>query len=144
MQSHDLSMQLTVRRLKRKQKHHLTARKNAGISNDGLNATDRPLKPNWILKYAIARIEPFAATGGEETGAPVSACLKGDHWSSTSAILPRRHSLGHRSLVGRNSGSFSFNEVRVTRLVAWLSMRLMRPSDWTKLRKRCALVPRIS
>ncbi|MHB0790259.1 hypothetical protein [Bradyrhizobium sp. 5.13L] len=38
-------MQLTIRRLKRKQKQHLTARKNAGISNNGLNSTDRSLKP---------------------------------------------------------------------------------------------------
>lgn len=38
-------MQLTIRRLKRKQKQYLTARKNAGISNNGLNATDRPRKP---------------------------------------------------------------------------------------------------
>lgn len=45
MQSHDPFMQLTIRRLKRKQKQHLTARKNAGISNDGLNATDRPREP---------------------------------------------------------------------------------------------------
>lgn len=29
---------------------------NAGISNNGLNARDRPRKPN---KYAIARIEPL-------------------------------------------------------------------------------------
>lgn len=72
MQSHDLSMQLTVRRLKRKQKHHLTARKNAGISNDGLNATDRPRKPNWILKYAIARIEPFAARAARRQALPLA------------------------------------------------------------------------
>lgn len=38
-------MQLTIRRLKRKQKQYLTARKNVGISNNGLNATDRPRKP---------------------------------------------------------------------------------------------------
>lgn len=42
---HDLFMQLTIRRLKRKQKQHLTARKNAGISNNALNSTDRPRKP---------------------------------------------------------------------------------------------------
>lgn len=45
MQSHDPFMQLTIRRPKRKQKQYLTARKNAGISNNWLNATDRPRKP---------------------------------------------------------------------------------------------------
>lgn len=45
LQAHDPFMQLTIRRLKRKQKQYLTARKNAGISNNGLNATDRPRKP---------------------------------------------------------------------------------------------------
>ncbi|WP_156947214.1 hypothetical protein [Bradyrhizobium sp. WSM3983] len=45
MQSHDLFIKLTIRGLKRKQQQHLTARKNAGISNNGLNSMDRPRKP---------------------------------------------------------------------------------------------------
>lgn len=58
MQSHDLFIKLTIRRLKRKQKQHLTARKNAGISNNGLNSTDRPRKPIGYSD-ATARIEPL-------------------------------------------------------------------------------------
>lgn len=81
MRSHDLFIKLTIRRLKRKQKQHLTARKNAGISNNGLNSTDRPPKPIGYSKRKYG--------------------LRGS---------PRR-----------------------------LPMRLMRPSDRTKLRKGCAL-----
>lgn len=118
-------MQLTVRRLKRKQKHHLTARKNAGISNNGLNARDRPRKPNWIL---------------EKTGAPNSTCLK-ETGARRTRSCQHGTPLGTAHLLGRNSGSFSFNEVWVTGLAASAVNASHETNTWTKLRKRCALGP---
>lgn len=90
---------------------------------------DRPsAQANWILRYARARIEPLVLNrsrlvcgddgAARRRGAPNSACLKGDHWSSTSASLPRWHSLGHRSSAGSQLRSFSFNEVWTTGLAA--------------------------
>lgn len=50
----------------------------------------------------------------------------------------------HRSVVARNSGSFSFKERWVTRLAGPVSMRLMKPTDRTELHKDALSIARLS